>query len=97
MAFGSKPVEELFQTWRQSVLAIIRADRMIGIALDQHNGGHSSGIEYLDTWNELEEQLRPAQRAARKSLAEAVAVELRSRSATESQAPEVPSQTGSAN
>src|SRR3954447_8204415 len=66
MAYGSRAVEELFEAWRQSVWQIIRADRTIGLALQMQAKPDHSGIDQLETWRRLEEELKPAQRAARK-------------------------------
>lgn len=83
MAFGTKPVEDLFETWRQTVWEIIGADQMIGLMLEERSQGQSSGKHYMETWNRLETEMRPAQRSARKKLAEAIGVELRSRPETQ--------------
>jgi hypothetical protein len=83
MAYGSRAVEDLFEAWRQSVWNIIRADREIGIALEMRGQRSQSGIDYLETWRKLTDELRPAQKAARKALSEAIGVELRSRPPTQ--------------
>jgi hypothetical protein len=80
MAFGSRNVEVLFETWRQTVWAIIRADQEIGFGLTREESGHSS---HMEVWRQLVDELKPAQKAARSALADAVAVELRSRPAIE--------------
>lgn len=74
MAYGSRAVEALFEEWRQSVWAIIQADQMIGIGMEW---GKDSGISQFEVRRKLEEELRPAQRAARKALSEAIGAELR--------------------
>lgn len=81
MAYGSRAVGEAYEAWRKSVWDIIRADRMIGLALEtnERHGQGQSGIDYMETWGRLEDELRPAQREAREALGEAIAVELRSR------------------
>jgi hypothetical protein len=79
MAYGSRAVEELFEAWRQSVWEIIRADQTIGLAQEMQAKHGQTGINESDTWRRLMEELKPAQRATRKALAEAIAVELRSR------------------
>jgi hypothetical protein len=83
MAFGSRNVEALFETWRQTIWAIIRADQEIGFGLTREESGRTN---HMEVWRQLVDELKPAQKAARSALADAVAVELRSRPAIEAPA-----------
>jgi hypothetical protein len=79
MAYGSRKVEKLFEAWRQSVWDIIRANQEIELAQEMQTKHGSTGIDLLETWRRLADELKPAQRAARKAFSEEIAVELRSR------------------
>lgn len=68
LAFGSSAVVEAFENWRQTVRRIIQADQLIGLRLRRNDGG--------DEWLELENLHRPAERAARRELADLMATEL---------------------
>lgn len=68
LAYGSREVVEAFETWRQCVHTIIRADQLIGLKLPRGEDG--------DEWLALENEYRPAERQARRRLADLMAVEL---------------------
>ena len=83
LAFGSAPVEALYESWRRTVWDIIGADGEIGMMLAMRDQGERDGVNYFPIWRDLEQKLRPAQKAARRELAAAIAVELRSRPAAD--------------
>ncbi|MCU1668055.1 MAG: hypothetical protein JWP40_982 [Blastococcus sp.] len=58
---------------------ILDADREIGLAIKMHERHGQVDNNFAKKWRRLAEDLKPAQRAARDALTEAIAVELRSR------------------
>jgi hypothetical protein len=51
----------------------------ISMALQMRAEHGQSDIKHIETWRQLDQELRPAQESARKALSEAVGQELRSR------------------
>lgn len=75
-AFGSTEVRDLERAWRDSVRAVIKAVQAINVATSTEGRHGVTGIDKMGTWRRLDEELRPAERAAREALADGIAREL---------------------
>jgi hypothetical protein len=76
-AFGSTEVHEAYEAWREIVQSVLKADRLLGLALDSRQRGHGdSGIDVGEEGLKLHVELRPAEVDARTRMVGLIAAEL---------------------
>jgi hypothetical protein len=80
MAFASPAVRTAADAWTEAVNAVSRADKKIALGEQTRaeHGAGASGIDILEEWRRLEDDLRPAEKSARDALEAAINSEMNS-------------------